>query len=172
MRWIVTALLASAVAVAGSVRTASAQDYFGDDAPDDKIQFRTDIPRTTEQRIVIASLFGGAALFGGLGLLFHLDSRSKSDEVSAAGEHTGLIYDPSLEDTRKGALRSRTLAIVGYSLGGALVIAGAVALYLTEPGTRVVTVGEEKDEPKPANPVPVSIVPIEGGAMVGGSWSF
>jgi hypothetical protein len=145
-------------------------DYFGEDAPTQDISFRTDIPRTRTQRIVIASLFGGAAVFGGLGLAFHLDSRSKSDEVSALGEHTGRIWDAAHEDTRASAETSRTLAIVGYSLGGALVIAGAVALYVTEPGTTIVTVGTERAAPAPT--VPVSLVPVRGGAVVGGAWSF
>ncbi|HUH02468.1 MAG TPA: hypothetical protein VML75_10755 [Kofleriaceae bacterium] len=146
-------------------------DYFGEDAPTQDISFRTDIPRTRNQRIVIASLFGGAALFGAVGVGFHLDSRSKSDAVSALGDHTRVTWDDSHESTRSSALRSRTLAIVGYSAGGVLLVAGTIALYLTEPGTNVVTVGDEA-ETAPSPVVPVSLVPVRGGAVVGGTWSF
>lgn len=146
-------------------------DYFGEDAPTQDITFRTDLPRTRNQRIVIASLFGGAALFGAVGLAFHLDSRSKSDEISALGDHTRVIWDDSHENTRTAARRSRTLAIAGYSAGGVLLVAGTIALYLTEPGTKVITVGEEA-ETAPAPIVPVSLVPVPGGAVVGRTWSF
>lgn len=168
-------VLASIVALGCLVvepRAACADtDYFGQDAPTQDITFRMDIPRTRNQRIVIASLFGGAAVFGVAGLAFHLDSRSKSDQVSALGDHTHVIWDDAHESTRSSALQSRALAIAGYSVGGALLLAGAVALYVTEPGSKVVTVGEERAEP-PAPTVPVTIAPVPGGAVLGGSWSF
>jgi hypothetical protein len=165
-------ILAALLAVAAPTAARAQTDYFGGDAPPEDITFRTDKSRTTRQRILIAGLFGGAAVMGGVGLGFHLDSRSKSDQVSAVGDHTGRIYTPEVDDTRRAALRSRTLAIVGYGAGGALLVAGVIAYFVTEPGTRVVTVGKHKQDQPPPPPVPVSVAPLPGGAMAAAAWSF
>jgi hypothetical protein len=166
-------LLLAALAVAAAPSVAHAQDYFGGDAPPEEITYRTDKPRTRNQRILLAGLFGGAALFGGAGLAFNLDSRSKSNQVSAVGDHTGRVYTDDVDDTRRGALRSRTLAIVGYSAGGACLIAGVIAFFVTEPSTEVVTVGKDKNKPPTPTPtVPMSVTPLPGGGMVGAAWSF
>jgi hypothetical protein len=143
---------------------AHADDYFGSD--DGRVVYRLDKSRTKQQRLVIAGLAGGAVVFGGIGLLFHLDSRSASDRITEVGEHSGRTYTPEIDDQRSDALRSRNLAIAGYTIGGALVIASVVALLITEPGAELVTVGNEQQ------PSPVSIVPLPGGAVVGGTWSF
>lgn len=154
--------LAGVLAAPGGAR---ADDYFGGE-DDGRVVYRIDKDRSKNERLVIAGLAGGAVLFGGIGLLFHLDSRSASNEVSAVGDHTGRAYTAELEDTRSDALRSRNLAIVSYSIGGALVVSSVVALLLTEPGAELVTVGTE------AQPAPLSITPLPGGAAVGGTWSF
>ena len=144
-------------------------DYFGEDAPEDQITFRKYKERSNRQRLIIGALFGGAALFGGVGLYFNFDARSKSDEVSVVGNHTGLTYTQDLEDTRTGALRSRNVAIASYSVGGLFLIGAIVAFYLTDPGSEVVSVG---DEEPPGPTVPVTVAPIPGGAVVGGTWRF
>jgi len=144
-------------------------DYFGEDAPEDQITFRKYKERTNKQRLFVGALLGGAVLFGGVGVYFNLDARSKSDEVSVVGSHTGQIYTQELEDTRSGALSSRNFAIASYSVGGLFLIGAAVAFYMTDPGSEVLTVGNEKP-PEPA--VPVTVAPIPGGAVVGGTWRF
>lgn len=136
-------LVAAALVTAALPATAQAEDYFGGDGPP-PMTFRTEKSRTRNQRLLLAGLFGGAVVTGGAGVLFHLDSRSKSDQISALPpDHTGRIYTDEVDDTRRGALRSRTLAAVGYGAGAAFLIAGVVAWYLTEPGTEVVTVGRQ-----------------------------
>lgn len=159
--------------VYATMRPAAADDYFGGQAPDEDIQFRMDKPRTDKQLVVIGSLMGGAAVFGGVGLGFHLRSRSLSNEISAVADHTGRIYDQTIDDKRSSAGVARTVSIVSYSIGGAFLIAGAVALYVTEPGTEVVTVGKERQPPPP--PPPVSrlwLAPGPDGAVVGTGWRF
>lgn len=134
-------LVVAALATAVSPATARAEDYFGGDGPP-AMTFRTQKARTRNQRLLLAGLFGGGVVAGGAGVLFHLDSRSKSDQISALPpDHTGRIYTDDVDDTRRGALRSRTLAAVGYGAGVAFLVAGVIAWSLTEPPTEVVTVG-------------------------------
>jgi len=153
-------------------RAARAQDYFGDQAPPRTIEFRTDKPRTTGQRLLLAGLFGGGAVAAGVGFLFHRDARAKSDEVSAF-EPTGRTYTREVDDTRRAALRSRTLARVFYGVGAAGLVAGVVAFFLTEPGTEVVTVGGAQSRRRPVRRTPpIDVALLPGGGMVGASWAF
>ncbi len=144
-------------------------DYFGDDAASKEVTFRVDRSRTTKQRLVIGALFGGAVLFGGAGVLFHLDSRNAADEVGAVGAHTGNVWSSSLEDTRRRGERSKFLAGAGYVLGGAFLVSSIVALIITEPGSDIVGVSSQPAEKRQ---IPVSLVPLPGGAMVGKAWLF
>ncbi len=170
MRVIVLAIVCGLALSWASPRLARADgDYFGKDAPEDKITFRKYKERTSKERLVIGSFFAGTALFAGVGAYFTFDSRSKANEVGVVGGHTGLIYTRDLDDTREDALRSRNLAIASYAIGGLFLAGAIVALYLTDPGSEVVSIGDEKP-PKP--PVPVSMTAIPGGAMIGGSWRF
>lgn len=169
-----TALVTGALLLT-TARPAAADDYFGADAPDEDIQFRMDKPRTKGAKVWLASLFGGAAVFGGIGLGFHLRSESKADSVSAVADHTRRVYDRSVDNDRKAAVRAGRVAIASYSVAGALAIAGVVTLYLTEPGTQIVTVGQEKQQQQPPPSVPVSrvwVAPVDGGALAGAGWSF
>lgn len=170
MRVIAFAVLCGLLALSAGPPPARAQgDYFGKDAPEEKVTFRKYKDRTPGQRLVIGSLFAGAALFSGIGVYFTLDSRSKANDVGAVGEHTGLIYTPEIDETREGALRSRKFAIVSYTIGGVFLAGAIAALYVTDPGSEVVSIGDE-EPPKP--PVPVSVTALPGGAMVEGTWRF
>jgi hypothetical protein len=154
--------------VVWSVR-ASAQDYF-QQGGSEALTFKVERERTARQKIVIGSLFGGAVLCGGVGLLFHIDSKHKSDEVSTdAGHHTGQVYTPELDDTRRSALRSRNIAIASYALGGGLLVGTFVAYLLTDPGEETIRVGTEAADASGAR---LLVAPTESGALVGGSWSF
>ncbi len=140
-------------------------DYFGKSGGDD-IKIRLDKPRTGKQRIVIGALLGGAVVFGGLGVGFHLDSRSVSDELGAK-DFTGLVYTREREDLRRRGVRSRAIAIGGYAVGGVLLISTVVALLVTQPGTELLTIDSQPVK------TPVSLVPLrDGGAVVSGAWSF
>lgn len=162
------AIVVCCVVAAGVVAPAAARadqtDYFGEDAPSDEITFQVEQSRTRKQRILVGGLFGGALAFGGIGLLFHLDSDEKSDSISAVGKFTGRTYDREVEDTRIDALRSRRLAITGYTFGGAMLIGTAVALFLTKPDSEVVTVGDGGES--------VSVAPMRGGFAVSKGWRF
>lgn len=130
----------------------------------DSMSFEVDKERTTRQRVLIGSLLGGALAASGIGLLFHVDSRDKSDQVSASGPHTGRIYTRSVDDTRRAALRSRNVAIGAYGVAGGLVIASLVVFLVTDPGTETIVLGERL----PA----IGVEPVAGGALVAGGWTF
>jgi len=148
---------------------ADQPDYFGKKSVPQKVSFRQAKPRTRRQHIIIASLFGGALAFGGIGLYFHLDSRDASNTLSIAGGEPIRTYDRAADSLRDRAFRSRTLAIVGYSIGGAFIAATIAAMSMTQPGDEIISID---DEPAPKNTVPVSVVPVRGGAVVGKAWSF
>ena len=166
------AVLMLGVSVAAPSALADSNDYFGKDAPDEHVSFHIEKSRTKKQKIRLAILGAGAVLFGGAGLLFHLDSRSASNEVGAVGTHTGRVYTSELDDTRDRAYSSRTFAIVGYSIGGAFAVATIVVAILTQPGTERYTVGQEEEGAVPPVTSGVSVSPTNGGAYVGGTWSF
>ena len=148
---------------------ASAQDYF-QQGGSEALTFKVDRERTMRQKVVIGSLFGGSVLFGGVGLLFHLDSKHKSDEVSTdAGHHTGQIYTEELDDTRRAAIRSRNIAIASYALSGGLLVSTFIAYLVTDPGQETIRVGTEAAEGSGAR---LLFAPTDGGAVVGGSWRF
>jgi len=151
-----------------SVR-ASAQDYF-QQGGSDELTFHVDRERNSRQKLLIVSMFGGTVLFGGIGLLFHIDSKHKSDDVSTdAGHHTGRIYTEELEDTRRAGIRSRNVAIASYAIGGGFLVGTFLAYLLTDPGQETVRVGTEAADGTGAR---LLVEPTDGGALVGGAWRF
>jgi hypothetical protein len=154
------------VLLAGGARV-QAQEYFRKGG-NDSLDFTVDRERNSRQKVLIASLFGGSILLGGVGLLFHIDSRNKSDDVSTdAGRHTGRIYTEELEDIRRSAIHSRNFAIASYALSGGLLVGTFIAYLLTDPGQETVRV-----RPEPARRARLMLAPTEGGALVGGAWRF
>lgn len=128
----------------------------------DDISFKVDKERTGSNKIVLASLGGAAAVFTGVGVLFTLDSKSKSEEVNSGGLHTGLVWTAEREDTRESAIRSRNVAIVNYSIGGALTLATIIYYIATDPGEEVVIYNSRAP----------TITPVAGGAVFGARWSW
>jgi hypothetical protein len=160
------ALTAVALTLGGAGR-ARAQDTYFQSGSSDSFTFKVDRERTTQQRVLIASLFGGTVLFGAIGVAFHIDSKNKSDEVSTTSGHlSGRIYTHELEDTRQAAVRSRNLTIASYAIGGGFLVGTFIAYLLTDPGQETVHVGTE------AATARLRIEPTDGGALVGGVWSF
>lgn len=146
--------LAAALAVMSTTRVAGA---------DREIVIETPGERTKENKLLLGGLAGAGSLIGGLGLYFHLDSRSAANEVSAK-ETTGKAWTADRQAFADQADRSGTRAIIAYSIGGALLISAAVALIVTEPPTERTVI-----RPRSASP---TIAPLEGGAVLGGVWSF
>lgn len=132
---------------------------------EDDIVIVTPGERTLENKLLVGGLVAGAALVSGLGLYFHLDGKSASDQVSTDvfGGEEWTADDARLFDQ---AERSRTRAIVAYSAGGALLIGAVVALIVTEPPSETTVL-----RPRAVRVVP-TVAPAAGGAVLGGMWSF
>ena len=161
-----------AAALASAAAPARGEDYFG--AAAEPMTFDVDRPRSRENMILIGSLLGGAVVFGGVGLLFHLHSRNQADEVSAdTGDHTGLVYTEAVDATRRDAERSGKLAIGGYAVGGGFLIATLVVYIVTDPGTETIQVGDETEQPPaPTGRPQVLVEPTPGGGVVGAAWTW
>ncbi len=156
------ALLVPAIARAGGVvPEEGTQSHFG--TPGQDIVITTPGERTTKNIAVIASVAGLGTLLGGLGLYFHLQSRDDSNQVEATNP-TSKPWTPADQSAFDSAHSARTDAAIFYSLGGAMIIGALVALIVTDPK-------EETSVIHPHSTVP-TIVPMPGGAMLGGMWRF
>lgn len=116
--------------------------------------------RSTSNIILVSSLAGGGAILGGIGLYFHLDSRSQSDKVSATAP-TGRPWTGANQSAVDTAASDRTAAAVFYGVGGALIIAAAVTLMLTDPGSTRTVIHPH-----------TALAPVPGGAIAMHEWSF
>ena len=154
-------LVATSVAAVLALGTIPAAAWAQNGAP---ITFETPGERTTSNIVTAAGVAGAGVVVGAIGLYFHLDSRSASDDVAADGP-TGTPWTTERADLVDQADRSRTRAIIGYSIGGALLV-GAIAYWIaTDPPSETVVI-----RPRPA--VQPVIAPTPGGATLGGVWSF
>lgn len=116
--------------------------------------------RSTNNVILLSSLAGAGAILGGVGLYFHLDSRSQSDKISATA-NTGRPWTPADQATADTASSDRTKAAVFYAVGGALIIASAITLMLTDPGSTHTVIHPH-----------TALAPVPGGAIAMHEWSF
>ncbi len=117
--------------------------------------------RSLNNRLVVGGLLAAGLIGSTLGVYWHLDSRDAADAVSA-DEFTGRTWTPEQVALVDRADRSKTRAIVAYSIGGAFLI-GAIATFIaTEPKseTAIIHTG-------------VVVTPTEhGGTVVGKLWTF
>jgi hypothetical protein len=150
--------VACALTLASIPLPALAQHARGTD-----IVIETPGERTTNNKLVLGGIAGAGVIAGALGLYFHLDSRSASNDVSADAK-TGRAWTQEDVDLADRASSSRTRAAVGYSIGGALLIGAAIALIVTEPKSETTVIRARSTQP--------TISPTPGGAVVGGMWSF
>ncbi|HEY4059291.1 MAG TPA: hypothetical protein VGM39_21890 [Kofleriaceae bacterium] len=130
--------------------------------PNDPIVIDTPRDRSASNLATAASLAGVGLLAGGLGVYFHLDGKDASDSVSA-GVYTGHAWTQKQVDLVDKAHDDRTRAIVGYSIGGAALVGAIVYWIVTDPGSETTII-----QPHTAP----AVVPTQGGAMLGGTWSF
>ena len=124
-------------------------------------------PERSKQNVyMLGGLAIGGALVGALGLYFHMDSRSATDDV-AANKFLNVPWSAAHQDTYDRARSSSITAGVLYGVGGGLLLATAILYIATEPKPETITI-----QPR-ANPKPTALVaPTPGGAVVGGAWRF
>jgi hypothetical protein len=120
--------------------------------------------RPVENKILIGSLVGAGLIAGAVGAYFHFDSRSASSDVSAS-KYTGHAWTSDDQDLVDRADRSRSHAIILYGVGGALLIGAAVVWIATEPKSETAVI-------HPHGRGTPTVQPAEGGAVLGGMWSF
>jgi hypothetical protein len=120
--------------------------------------------RTMEQKLFVGGLAGAGLLVGAIGAYFHLDSREAANDVGS-DTYTGHAWTAEDRALVDQADRSRTRAIVGYSIGGGLLIGAIVAYILTDPPSETAVI-------HPHGRGSAMVTPTEGGAMAVGTWSF
>lgn len=120
--------------------------------------------RSSENKILLGSLAGAGLVLGALGAYWHLDSRSASNDVSS-DRFTGHAWTAEDEALVDRADRSRGRAIVAYSAGGALLLGAAIVYIVTEPRSETTVI-------HPHGRGTPTVAPTEGGAVLGGMWSF
>ena len=139
-------------------------DYFGRASKPGTISYQDDGDRSIADRHLILGLYIGAAVVGGLGLYFHLDSRAAADDVSNENEATGP-WTASLQSTYDRAHRDGELAEVSYGVAGGLLIGAIVATWWTQPKPRTAQVEVSR------MPTPV-VSPSHNGGVVSAQWDF
>jgi hypothetical protein len=122
-----------------------------------------DIPgvRPTQTKLMLYSLAAASVIAGGIGLYYHLDSRSAANTVSRS-LFSGETWTQDRQDRLEEGERSKTRAAVAYTVGGLFVTGTIIALILTEP----------KSERTVIRPRHAGIAPTPGGAVAAAGWSF
>jgi hypothetical protein len=115
---------------------------------------------------IIAGLAGGAVVFGGIGLYFHLDSQNNANAVNAA-TFTGRNWSTALQQKYDRSERSATTAAVFYGLGTACLLGSIVYAVITEPKEERTVI-----HPHTAGFRQPTLRSTRGGAVLGGEWSF
>lgn len=114
--------------------------------------------RSRKNVIALWSTAGAAVAFGGVGFAFHLDYRSKADDL-ASNRFTGQPWTSDRQATYDDARRSSVIAGVFYGLGGATLLAATIAFIVTEPKQETLVIHPHVD-------------PKTGGASLDAGWRF
>lgn len=114
--------------------------------------------RSKKNVITLWSTAGVGVLLGGVGLAYHLDYRSKSNDLSSK-RFTGETWTPELQGTYDDAHHSSVMAGVFYGVGGAALLGATIAYIVTEPKVETIVIHPHVDAKS-------------GGAIIGGGFSF
>ena len=129
--------------------------------PSRQIEIEVPGERSRNNKLMVGGLLAAGVIGGALGVYWHLDSRDASDAV-ASDEFTGEAWTDDHVALVERAERSKTRAIVAYSIGGAFVLGTIITYIVTDPKseTAVIRTGA------------VVTPTTDGGAMVSKAWSF
>jgi hypothetical protein len=114
--------------------------------------------RSRKNVIALWSTAGAGVVLGGVGFAFHLDYRSKADELSS-NRFTGQPWTPERQATYDDAHRSSVIAGVFYGVGGATLLAATIAFIVTEPKAETIIIHPHVD-------------PKTGSTTLGAGWRF
>ena len=120
--------------------------------------------RSPSDRHLIGGLYVGAAVVGGLGLYFHLDSRAAANDVSNQNEATGP-WTAALQSTYDRGHHDGELAEISYGVAGSLLLGAIIATWWTQPKPRTAQVDVSRI------PTPV-VSPTRNGGVVSAQWDF
>lgn len=150
MRWI------ACVLVVGATHIALAEPRGKD--------LVVDVPgeRSRTNMLALGGVAVGGLLVGALGVHFNLDAKAAADDASSQ-RFTGTAWTDKQDALVDRAARQSTRAGICYGIGGALVAGAIAAFIITEPKTERTII---HTQPAPA------FVPVPGGALLGGTWSF
>jgi len=126
------------------------------------IVVETEGSRSTENVVVLGAVAVAGLALGGVGLYYNLDARDASNKVTTTTP-VGEPWTKADQAEFDRAHSSSTKAEVFYGIGGAAVIATAVAYMLTAPPVETTVI-----HPR----VTAAIAPTPGGAFVAGTWRF
>jgi len=122
--------------------------------------------RPTSNLVLLGALGGGVAVLGGIGVYFNLDSKSAADKVSAH-KFTGQAWTSEQQADYDRSKSSAVLTGVFYGIGGALLLGTIITFIVTEPKAETIII-----HPHAASKPTALVAPTDGGALVGGRWSF
>jgi|HubBroStandDraft_6_1064221.scaffolds.fasta_scaffold169310_3 hypothetical protein len=118
--------------------------------------------RSAQNIQLVAGIAGIGLVLTGLGVFYHLDSRSTSNTVSASGP----TDQPWTDADQAQYDHAHSLAVeagVFYGLGGAVLVGALVMWLVTAPDEQRVVI-----QPR----VMPTVTPAPGGALLGGAWRF
>jgi hypothetical protein len=145
-------------------QSAAAQgDYFDRKPEKTEVKYRVANPRSTNNRIVLASLAGTSLVSFAAGILFHSSRNSSADKVEA-DNFTGETWTSGKRAAYDKSRRHGRYAVASYAVGSALVIATITYYLFSDPGERIVTEGE-------AGPSPF-VIPTSSSLAGGVQWTF
>ncbi len=149
-----------------SSQHAWAQDYFG--KGEKQIAIAQEGDRSSDERTLLLSLFGGALLLGGVGTYYALDSQTLSNKVTATRAHTNTAWTQQLGDIHNDATRSAAIAKVSFGIGTGLLVAGIATYILTTPDENV---SYTEVQARLGSMPSLTIVP-DGGVFIQQSFSY
>ena len=131
-------------------------------APDHPITVTVPGERSANDLELIGGMAGVGLLVTGLGVFYHLDSRSTSNTISAEAP-TSLPWTDADQAQYDHAHSLAVHAGICYGIGGAILIGALIGWIATAPEDQHVVIRPH---------VTPTVAPTPGGAMLGGSWRF
>jgi hypothetical protein len=113
---------------------------------------------------MLAAITGAGVLLSAAGVYYNLDAKTAADEVTVK-HPTSLPWTADEQATLDRVHSSNIKAGIFYGLGGAALIGAIVTYIVTAPKSETTII-------HPHYAATPTIAPAQGGAVLGGAWSF